>query len=83
VARPRTNGFVEPFNRIALDKFLGETFRSKFYSSVEELQEDLDNWLHHYNCERPHRSYRNMGKRLIETIEERKRVKEQTMKLVA
>lgn len=83
VARPRTNGFVERFNRTALDEFFRETFRKKFYSSVEELQEDLDNWIHYYNYDRPHRGYRNMGKKPIETIAEGKLVKEQTMKLAA
>jgi len=44
---------------------------------VEELQADLDQWLHHYNYERPHRGYRNMGRRPIETIEAGKLVREQ------
>ena len=35
---------------------------------MEELQEDLDMWLNHYNYERPHRGYRNMGKRPFETV---------------
>ena len=83
VARPRTNGFVERFNRTVLDEFFRETFRSKFYSSVEELQQDLDEWLHNYNYERPHRGYRNMGRKPIETIEEGKLVKEQMTKLAA
>lgn len=83
VARPRTNGFVERFNRTVLDEFLRETFREKFYTSVEELQGDLDNWLHHYNHERPHRGYRNMGRRPIETIEAGKIVKEQLTKQAA
>lgn len=77
VARPRTNGFVERFNRTILDEFFRETFREKFYTSVEELQDDLDRWLHHYNYERPHRGYRNMGRRPIETIEAGKVIKEQ------
>jgi len=83
VATPRTNGFVERFNRTVLDEFFRETFRSKFYASVEELQQDLDQWLHYYNYERPHRGYRNMGRRPIETIEEGKRVKEQVLKKAA
>ena len=83
VARPRTNGFVERFNRTVLDEFLRETFREKFYTSVEELQEDLDKWLHYYNYERPHRGYRNMGRRPIETIEAGKNVKEQLAKEAA
>jgi len=48
-----------------------------FPFSVEELQNDLDQWLHHYNYERPHRGYRNMGRRPIETIEAGKVIKEQ------
>lgn len=83
VARPRTNGFVERFNRTVLDEFFRETFRSKFYSSVEELQDDLEQWLHNYNYERPHRGYRNMGRRPIETIEEGKIIKEQMTKMAA
>jgi len=77
VAMPRTNRFVERFNRTVLDEFFRETFRDKFYSSVDELQKDLDEWLHCYNHERPHRGYRNMGRRPIETIEAGKIIKEQ------
>jgi transposase InsO family protein len=84
VARPRTNGFVERFNRTALDEFFRETFRDNFYSAVDELQKELDQWLHHYNYERPHRGYRNMGRKPIETIETGKIIKEQeTLKQVA
>jgi transposase InsO family protein len=76
VATPRTNGFVERFNRTVLDEFFRESFRKKLYTSVEELQVDLDPWLNYYNTERPHRGYRNMGKRPIETIEEGKKKKD-------
>ncbi len=68
VGRPHTNGFVERFNRTALDEFFGKAFREKFYESVEALQAHLDAWLVHYNTERSHRGYRNMGRRPIETI---------------
>ena len=77
VAKPRTNGFVERFNRTVLDEFFRETFHDKFYASIEELQKDLDQWIHYYNHERPHRGYRNMGRRPIETIEMGKIIKEQ------
>jgi hypothetical protein len=69
--------------KISVPIDIRETFRSKFYGSVEELQQDLDQWLHYYNYERPHRGYRNMGKRPIETIEEGKLVKEQVLKKAA
>ena len=83
VATPRTNGFVERFNRTVLDEFFRGTFRNKFYGSVEELQKDLDQWLQYYNYERPHRGYRNMGRRPIETVEQAKSIKEQNMKKAA
>ena len=69
VGNPRTNGFVERFNRTLLDEFFRTCFRKKLYASVEELQVDLDHWMHHYNYERPHRGYCNMGRRPIETFE--------------
>ena len=75
VATPRTNGFVERFNRTVLDEFFRETFRKKLYVSVEELQVDLDKWLDYYNNQRPHRGYRNIGKRPIETIKEGAKLK--------
>jgi transposase InsO family protein len=68
VRRPQSNGFVERFNRTVLDEFFRVTFRKKFYESVEALQVDLDTWLVHYNTERPHQGYRNMGRRPIDTI---------------
>ncbi len=42
VGNPRTNGFVERFNRTVLDEFFRIAFRKKFYESVDALQEDLD-----------------------------------------
>ena len=77
MARPKTNGFAERFNRTVLDGFFREAFRKKFYASIDELQIDLDEWLHRYNYDCPHRGYRNMGRRPIETIEAGKIVKEQ------
>jgi transposase InsO family protein len=68
--RPQTNGFVERFNRTVLDEFFRKAFRQKLYESVEILQQDLDEWLHYYNRERPHQGYRNMGRRPIQRIDE-------------
>lgn len=69
VASPRTNGFVERFNRTILDEFFRTAFRKKLYESVSALQEDLDKWLHYYNYDRPHRGYRNQGRRPFETFQ--------------
>lgn len=69
VRTPRTNGFVERFNRTVKDEFFAVTFRQKMYSSLEELQADLDAWLIHYNYERPHLGYRNHGRRPFDTVQ--------------
>jgi len=65
---PRTNGFVERFNGTVLDEFFRAKLRETFYDSVEALQADLDAWLVHYNTERPHLGYRNMGRRPVDTV---------------
>jgi transposase InsO family protein len=83
VGHPRTNGFVERFNRTVLDEFFRTAFRKKFYESVEALQADLDEWLYYYNNERPHRGYRNMGRRPIETVELGKKKREEIPKEAA
>ena len=60
---------MERFNRTVLDEFLRTAFRKKLLESLEALQKDLDEWLSYYNHERPHRGYRNHGRRPIETFE--------------
>ena len=83
VATPRTNGFVERFNRTVLDEFFRTAFRKKLYESVDALQKDLDAWLHQYNHERPHRGYRNQGRRPMETFELGKIRREELLKEAA
>ena len=68
VAHPYTNGFVERFHRTVKEEFFEVALRETFYESVDALQADLDRWLVHYNTERPHLGYRNMGKRPIDTV---------------
>lgn len=64
-----TNGFAERFNRTVKEEFFDIVLRQKLYTSVEGLQRDLNKWLRHYNHERPHQEYRNMGRQPRETIE--------------
>lgn len=68
VRSPQTNGFVERFIRTVKEEFFEVAFRQKYFESVSALQDDLDMWLVHYNTERPHRGYRNMGRRPIDTV---------------
>jgi transposase InsO family protein len=83
VASPRTNGFVERFNRTVLDEFFRTAFRKKLYESVDALQKDLDAWFHEYNHNRPHRGYRNQGRRPMETFELGKIRREELLKEAA
>lgn len=68
IRSPQTNGFVERFIRTVKEEFFELALRQTFYDSVAALQADLDAWLVHYNTERPHRGYRNMGRRPIDTV---------------
>jgi transposase InsO family protein len=66
VRSPKTNGFLERFNRAVPDAFFRVKMRDTFYETVEALQADLDAWLAHYNTERPQLGYQNQGRRPIE-----------------
>src|SRR5262249_55487089 len=68
VKHPQTNGFVERFHRTVKEEFFAVALRETFYEAVDPLQADLDRWLAHYNTERPHLGYRNLGRRPIDTI---------------
>ncbi len=59
---------MERFNRTVLDELLRAAFRQKYCESVDALQEDVNTWLKHYNEERTHQGYRNMGKLPIDTV---------------
>lgn len=51
---PQTNGICERFHKTILQEFYPVTFRKKLYRTMEELQQDLDVWIAHYNHERTH-----------------------------
>jgi transposase InsO family protein len=59
---PQTNGICERFHKTALDEFYRVTFRKKIYTTLEELQQDLDDWLVEYNFDRPHQGKRCQGR---------------------
>jgi len=62
VRRPQSNGIVERLHRTLLDEHFRIQGRIKFYESLEEMQADLDSYLHIYNYERAHQG-RNMNGR--------------------
>ncbi len=62
VRRPQSNGYVERLHRTLLDEHFRIAGRTNFYDSLEEMQNDLDKYLVHYNNERCHQG-RNMNGR--------------------
>lgn len=54
VKHSQTNGICERFHKTILQEFYQATFRKNLYQSIDQLQTDLDAWLHHYNTERTH-----------------------------
>ncbi|WP_425405322.1 IS481 family transposase [Hwanghaeella sp.] len=67
VRRPQSNGYVERLHRTLLDEHFRVMGRTKFYESVDEMQEDLDAFLETYNTKRPHQG-RNMKGRTPITV---------------
>ena len=50
------------------------TFRKKLYTSLEELQADLDEWLVYYNEERTHQGKMCCGRTPMATLEDDKKI---------
>ena len=59
---PQSNGMVERFNRTLLEEFYQIAMIKKIYTSLSELQDDLDKFITYYNFKRTHQGYRLKGK---------------------
>ena len=68
VKSPQTNGICERFQKTILQEFYQVTFRKKLYDSIDALQADLDEWLHHYNQKHTQQGKMCCGRTPIETI---------------
>jgi transposase InsO family protein len=64
----QTNGICERFHRTLKSEFYDITFRKKLYSSMEQLQIDLDHWSSNYNEHRPHSGKYCYGKTPMQTF---------------
>ena len=71
---PQKNGICERFHKTILQEFYQITIRKKLYSSLEELQVDLDDWLKSYNTERTHQGKMCWGRTPLETLLDGKRI---------
>jgi hypothetical protein len=67
---PQTNGICERFNRTVKNEFYDIAFRKKIYSSIEQLQRDLDVWMNDYNTQRTHTGKHCYGKTPLQTLNE-------------
>jgi transposase InsO family protein len=70
VRHPQTNGICERLHRTMQEEFYAVAFRKKLYSSVDEMQHDLDEWMKYYNQERTHSGRYCYGKTPMETFKE-------------
>ena len=71
---PQTNGIVERLHRTMKHEFYDIAFRKKIYSSLEELQADLDEWLDKYNNFRTHSGKFCYGKTPMQTFKDSKHI---------
>jgi transposase InsO family protein len=76
---PQTNGICERFHKTMLDEFYSVAFRKKVYTTIEQLQADVDEWLRFYNHERPHSGRYCYGKTPMQTFRETKQLADEKM----
>jgi transposase InsO family protein len=67
---PQTNGICERFHRTLKEEFYDIAFRKKLYTTMEELQVDVDEYLRKYNNQRPHSGKYCYGKTPMQTFRE-------------
>jgi len=71
---PQTNAICERFHRTMKDECYNIIFRKKIYSTIIELQSDIDNWLKSYNETRPHSGKYCYGKTPYQTFLDSKKI---------
>ena len=70
VRHPQSNGICERLHRTMQDEFYAVVFRKRIFENLEQLQQDLDNWMNFYNTERPHSGRYCYGKTPMQTFNE-------------
>ncbi len=65
---PQSNGICERFHKTIQDEFYQTAFRKKIYTTIEELQSDVDVWINEYNTERTHSGKYCYGKTPMQTF---------------
>jgi hypothetical protein len=70
VRHPQSNGICERFHRTIQEEFYAVAFRKKIYTTLSDMQTDLDEWMKYYNSDRPHSGRYCFGKTPMNTFEE-------------
>ena len=70
VRHPQTNGICDRLHRTMQVQFYAFAFRKKIYETLDQLQQDLDDWINFYNTERPHSGKYCFGKTPMQTFNE-------------
>jgi transposase InsO family protein len=65
---PQTNGICERFHQTIQNEFYASAFRRRLYTSLEQLQADVDAWMESYNAERTHSGKYCYGKTPLQTF---------------
>lgn len=76
---PQTNGICERFHQTIQNEFYATAFRKKVYTSLEDLQIDVEKWLDEYNKERTHSGRYCFGKTPMETFQKSKHLAQEKM----
>jgi hypothetical protein len=63
-----SNGSCKRFHKTLVQESYQITFRKKIYSTLDELQADLDIWRKEYNKSRPHSRRYCLGKTPMQTF---------------
>ena len=74
VKSPQTNGICERFHKTILQEFYQVTFRKNIYEDIDQLQNDLDLWIDHYNNERTHQGKVCEGRTPMQTLKDDKEI---------
>ena len=74
VRHPQTNGICERFHKTILQEFYQPTLRKKVYETIDQLQDDLDEWIEYYNNERTHQGKMCCGRTPMDTMLDGKRI---------
>ncbi len=68
----QTNGSTERLNQIVQNEFYKVAFRKKVYTSIEETQTDLDEFMNDYNNDRTNQGKHFQGRTPMQTFQDGK-----------